>query len=182
MEYAHIDAFLNDPAKVWRIFLKDLNTLVAEAAPNDAHKGLARLEQLGVLKTIITQNVDGLHQTAGSSDVIEFHGTFASQRCLACGGKVETRSLDMSQMPPRCPCGGIFRPECVFFGEMIPTGHLWRSQQIASQCDVMMVLGTSAVVQPAAHLPIIAKEAGATIIEINPERTPLTGYVSDYLL
>jgi NAD-dependent deacetylase len=182
MEYAHIDAFLADPQKVWRLFLKDLNTLVAQAQPNEAHKGLAQLEKLGILKTVITQNVDGLHQTAGNSDVIEFHGTFARQRCLDCSRQVETCQLDLKQMPPRCRCGGIYRPECIFFGEMIPEGHLWRSQQIASQCDVMLVLGTSAVVQPAAHLPVIAKEAGATIVEINPERTPLTGSISDYLL
>jgi NAD-dependent deacetylase len=182
MEYAHIDAFLANPEKVWQVFLKELNTLVAAAQPNEAHKGLARLEQLGVLKSVITQNVDGLHQAAGSRDVIEFHGTFARHSCLDCHDQLETRQLDMRHLPPRCHCGGILRPDCVFFGELIPEGHLWRSQQIASQCDVMLVLGTSAVVQPAAHLPVIAKQVGATVIEINPERTPLTGSISDYLL
>ena len=182
MEYATVDAFMADPEKVWRCFLKDLNGVVAEARPNEAHKGLVRLERLGLLKTIITQNVDGLHQAAGSTDVIEFHGTFAHQRCLDCHRKIETCQVDMEQMPPRCACGGILRPDCIFFGEMIPEGYLYRSQQIAAQCDVMLVLGTSAVVQPAAYLPVIAKQAGATIIEINPQRTPLTGSISDCLL
>ena len=84
MEYAHIDAFLKDPAKVWNVLLKEMKAMLDKATPNDAHKGLARLEELGLLKTIITQNVDGLHQKAGNTDVIEFHGNFARHRCLEC--------------------------------------------------------------------------------------------------
>jgi len=182
MAYAHIDAFLQDPERVWREFLVVLKETLDSAAPNAGHHGLARLEALGILTTIITQNIDGLHQAAGNSDVIEFHGTFARYRCMACGARVPTRRIDTRRMPPRCDCGGIFRPECVFFGEMIPPQRLWRSEQVAASCDVMLVVGTSAVVQPAALMPLIAKQSGATVIEINPERTPLTDSVSDYFL
>ncbi len=182
MEYASIDAFLQDPAKVWKVLLTELKKLVDRAEPNKAHKGLATLEKMGILKTVITQNVDGLHQKAGNTDVIEFHGNFAWHRCMNCGHRVDTASIDMSQIPPRCNCGGIFRPECVFFGEMIPSAALLRSHQAVSQCDLMLVIGTSAVVQPAAHMPVIARNTGATIVEINPESTPLTGYISHYIL
>lgn len=182
MEYAHIDAFMQDPAKVWTVLIKEMKDIVEQAKPNDAHKGLARLETLGKLNTIITQNVDGLHQMAGNTNVIEFHGNFAWQRCMDCDRKVETAKVDMSMIPPHCECGGIYRPECVFFGELIPPQHLSRSQLAASQCDVMLVIGTSAIVQPASSIPVISKETGARVIEINPEHTPLTGVISDYLI
>jgi len=182
MEFAHIDSFLRDPEKVWNVLIKEMKGVVDEAKPNDAHTGLADLERMGKLKTIITQNVDGLHQVAGNTDVIEFHGNFAWQRCMDCGGKIETSEIDLSEIPPRCACGGIYRPDCVFFGEMIPPDYMRRSQQAASLCDIMLVLGTSAVVQPAAYMPVVAKENGAKVIEINPENTPLTGRISDYII
>ena len=182
MEIAHIDAFMRDPVRVWTILIKEMKAIIDTASPNDGHKGLAKLEEMGKLKTVITQNIDGLQQTAGNSDVIEFHGTFAWQRCMDCSRKYETRAVDISVIPPRCSCGGILRPDAVFFGEMIPQDALWRSRQIATDCDVMLVVGTSAVVQPAALMPVIAKESGAKVVEINPERTPLTDEISDYLI
>ena len=182
MEIAHIDALMKDPAKVWTILVKEMKAIIDTAQPNDGHKGLARLEEMGKLETIITQNIDGLHQVAGNTDVIEFHGTFAWQRCMDCSQKYETRKVDISVIPPRCSCGGILRPDAVFFGEMIPQDALWRSRQIASDCDLMLVVGTSAVVHPAALMPVIAKESGAKVVEINPERTPLTDETSDYLI
>ncbi len=182
MKYAHIDAFLKDPAKVWNVLVKDMKEIVEQADPNDGHNGLAKLEELGILKTIITQNIDGLHQAAGNTDVIEFHGTFAWQKCMDCGNRCETSKVDISRIPPLCDCGGIYRPECIFFGEAIPVDHLIRSQDIASKCDIMLVIGTSAVVQPASSMPMITKQAGKKVIEINPERTPLTDSVSDYLI
>lgn len=120
MEYAHIDAFMNDPVKVWNVLLKDMKHLLEQAEPHAGHTALAELENRGLLKTIITQNVDGLHQRAGNTDVIEFHGTFAQYRCLACEQRVDSAGIDIREMPPRCACGGIWRPEVVFFGEMIP--------------------------------------------------------------
>ena len=143
---------------------------------------MAKLEELGKLKTVITQNIDGLHQAAGNTDVIEFHGNFAWQRCMDCSNKLETRKVDISEIPPRCQCGGILRPDAVFFGEMIPPDALERSRQLAADCDLMLVVGTSAVVQPAALMPIIAKQSGAKVVEINPERTPFTGDISSYLI
>ena len=182
MEYAHIDSFLQNPEKVWRVLIKGMKDVIDKAKPNAAHVGLARMEALGILKTVITQNVDGLHQVAGNTDVIEFHGNFAWQRCMICERKYATRSVDMSRLPPNCSCGGILRPECVFFGEPIPHEHLFRSQVAAEQCDVMLVIGTSAYVQPAANIPIISKQCGARVIEINPEPTPITHHISDYLI
>ncbi len=182
MEFAHIDALTRDPVKVWEMLIKEMAATVGHAQPNDAHKGLARLERLGKLKTVITQNIDGLHQQAGNTDVIEFHGTFAWVRCMQCNLRRETHAIELDIIPPRCECGGIFRPDCVFFGEMIPMHELMRSRQVSSECDLMLVVGTSAVVQPAALMPLAAKSAGATIIEINPEPTPLTDSVSDILL
>jgi len=182
MEYAHIDAFMRDPEKVWRTLIGEMKSTLDTARPNDAHLGLARLESLGYLKTIITQNVDGLHQMAGNSDVIEFHGSFAVMECLECRREIDTAEVTLEEMPPKCTCGGILRPACVFFGELIPPDHLSRSQAVAARCDLMLVVGTSAVVQPAAFMPVIAKQSGAVVIEINRESTPLTHTTSDYLL
>jgi NAD-dependent deacetylase len=182
MEVAHIDSFLKNPEKVWNLLFKEMKEVLDKAAPNDCHKGLAKLEALGILKTVITQNVDGLHQLAGSGDVIEFHGNMAWQRCMECNRRYPTSRVDLNRIPPLCSCDGILRPDAVLFGEMIPPDALWRSRKAATECDVMLVIGTSAVVQPAALIPIIAKESGAKIIEINPERTPLTDDISDYLI
>lgn len=182
MEVAHIDSFMANPARVWQVLIKDMKEVLDKAAPNDGHKGLARLEEMGILTSVITQNVDGLHQAAGNTDVIEFHGSFAWQSCLNCRQRIATAAVDLRTIPPRCACGGILRPECVFFGEMIPPQALLRSQQAAAACDVMLVVGTSATVYPAAAIPLIAKQRGARVIEINPEPTLLTHNTSDYLI
>jgi NAD-dependent deacetylase len=179
MTVAHIDAFLDDPEMVWNVLIKEMKILLDTAQPNPAHTGLADLERLGILKTVITQNVDGLHQMAGSRDVIEFHGTFARHSCLDCNRQIGTSRVDLTQIPPQCSCGGILRPDCVFFGEMIPHDALIRSQQMSASCDAMLVIGTSATVQPAATMPFVAKDNGAVIIEINPEPTSLTSRISD---
>lgn len=180
MKYAHIETFLNDPADVWNVLIKEMKNVLDVARPNEGHLGLARLETLGILRTVITQNVDSLHQAAGSADVIEFHGSFARYWCMACRKPAETVSPDMTEIPPRCACSGVLRPDIVFFGEMIPPQALERSRLLSAACDVMLVIGTSAFVQPAAYLPMIAKQNGAVIVEINPEPTPLTRQVTDY--
>lgn len=182
MKYANVDYFLKNPAEVWQVLIKDMKEVLDQARPNNAHLGLARLEKLGILTTIITQNVDGLHQKAGNTDVIEFHGTFAWQYCLDCSKRIPTSEVNLSQIPPHCECGGILRPDCVFFGEMIPTQDLYRSQQLSACCDIMLVIGTSALVQPSAHIPVIAKNSGAKVIEINPEKTPLSNQISDLII
>jgi len=182
MKYAHIDAFTDDPATVWNVLIRQMTTVLESARPNSAHTGLVDLESMGILQTVITQNVDGLHQMAGNRDVIEFHGNFAWQRCMACGQVRESARVDLAQIPPRCDCGGILRPDCIFFGEMIPHEALIRSQQLSAACDAMLVIGTSAMVQPAATMPFIAKDNGAAIIEINPDPTPLSGRISNLTL
>lgn len=182
LKYAHIDAFTRDPAEVWRVLFMDLKSVVEKARPNAAHKGLYELEQMGILKAVITQNIDGLHQQAGNSDVIEFHGTFAVQRCMTCNGRNDSKGMDFQQIPPRCACGGFFRPDVVMFGEIIPGECLQRSQVLAATCDLILVVGTSATVEPAAYLPLIAKRSGATVIEINTEPTALTNRISDLSL
>ncbi len=182
MVFGNIETFEREPAKVWEVLIKDLKELVDQARPNDGHKGLARLEELRILKTVITQNVDGLHQMAGNTDVIEFHGNCAWQRCMDCGSRIPTAETDISRLPPRCKCNGVLRPDWVFFGESIPVNAMHRARQAAASCDLMLVVGTSAVVQPAAYMPVIAKQSNAKVIEINPQRTPLTRNVSDYLV
>jgi NAD-dependent deacetylase len=178
MEVAHIDAFMDNPARVWDLLIKEMKSVLDAAKPNPGHTGLVALEKLGKMQTIITQNVDGLHQAAGSSDVIEFHGNFAWQRCLDCGQTIPTGRVDLARIPPLCDCGGILRPDCIFFGEMIPHEALIRSQHLSAACDVMLVIGTSAMVQPSASMPFIARDNGAAVIELNPEPTPLTGRIS----
>ncbi|MCP4744578.1 MAG: NAD-dependent deacylase [Desulfobacteraceae bacterium] len=182
MKYAHISAFEQRPDEVWKVLFSDLKTVMKKAGPNDGHHGLFRLEKMGKLQTVITQNIDGLHQKAGSSDVIEFHGTFATQSCTICQRGFITEQIDLAEIPPRCDCGGILRPNVVLFGETIGYDQLKRSQILASTCDVMLVVGTSATVEPAASLPVIAKRAGSYIIEINPEKTPLSYHFSDAIL
>jgi NAD-dependent deacetylase len=182
MKYAHISAYERDPADVWKVLFMALKTDLEKARPNKGHQGLFRLEQLGLLHTIITQNIDGLHQQAGNQDVIEFHGTFASQSCMTCRQRIASSRVDLAQLPPRCSCGGILRPDVVMFGEPIDTANLHRAQMLASNCDAMLVVGTSATVEPAAYLPVIAKRSGATIVEINPSRTTLSDLISDITL
>jgi NAD-dependent deacetylase len=179
-EYATIEAFHRDPAKVWTM-MKDF-TQLKTAQPNPGHFGLAQLEQMGYLGCIITQNVDNLHQAAGSRDVIEFHGNMRQVVCQRCHKVLPLDDISLETLPPYCNCGGVFKPAGVFFGEPIPSHALSRSQEEAQDCDLMLVIGTSAVVYPAAAMPRVAKEAGARVIEINPERTDLTGWVSDLII
>jgi NAD-dependent deacetylase len=182
MIFAHIDAFRRDPDTVWNLLLKTLGETLAKAKPNKAHDGLAEMERQGCLRAVITQNVDGLHQAAGSREVIEFHGSMASHRCLACDRGAASETVDLDRLPPRCACGGVLRPDIVFFGETIPFAALQNSERFARMCDAMLVVGTSATVEPAASIPHIAKQNGARIIEINPEPTPLTRTISDISL
>jgi NAD-dependent deacetylase len=181
-EYATIDAFYSNPERVW-LMIKEMFSLILSVKPNPAHIGLAELERMGLLSCIITQNVDGLHQAAGSENVIEFHGSHNTLTCLKCSTKIDGRSLKVEDLPPRCSrCSSILKPDVVFFGEPIP----WKAQVLSfkesKSCTAVLSIGTSAVVYPAASIPITAKEAGAIIIEINKEPTPMTDQISDYLI
>jgi NAD-dependent deacetylase len=181
-EYAHISAFRSNPAKVWQM-IKEMMELVLGAEPNPAHSALAELEQMSLLSSVITQNVDGLHQRSGSKEVIEFHGSNQWLVCLRCGYRQEATSFSFEDIPPRCPqCSSILKPDVVFFGEPIPGEAQARAFEEARTCDVVLVVGTSAVVYPAAGIPTLAKQNGATVVEINMEPTALTGFISDYLI
>jgi NAD-dependent deacetylase len=181
-EYAHIHTFYSDPDRVW-LMLKDMFSLIMAAKPNPAHIGLAELERMGYLSSVITQNVDGLHQAAGSRRVIEFHGSHRTLSCLKCSTTIDGTSLKMEDLPPRCSrCSSLLKPDVVFFGEPIPWEAQVSSLQESQSCSAVLVIGTSAVVYPAASIPITAKERGATVIEINMEPTPLTDQISDYLI
>jgi NAD-dependent deacetylase len=167
-ELATPEAFLRDPELVWRWY-RWRRDLVGKAEPNAGHWALASLQSRVRRFTLVTQNVDGLHQRAGSEGVIEFHGNIFTNRCFQEGHSVE---CDEEQSVPACPqCGGPVRPGVIWFGEAIPEHALNRSFAAASDCDVFFSIGTSSLVQPAAGLAMIAREAGATIIEINPEPT-----------
>jgi len=181
-EYAHISAFRSNPAKVWQM-IKDMMELVLGAEPNPAHIALAELEKMGLLQAVITQNVDGLHQRGGSREVIEFHGSNQWLVCLGCGYRQEAAPLALEDFPPRCPqCSSILKPDVVFFGEPIPPEAQNRSFEEAKSSDLVLVIGTSALVYPAAGIPPLAKQSGAKVVEINMEPTPLTGFVSDYII
>ncbi len=183
MEYAHIDAFRRNPEKTWLLF-QEMQGLVEGAQPNPGHKGLGRLEELGLLCTVITQNVDGLHQRAGNSDVIEYHGNSRSLVCPSCDRRISRDGVRQDQHKglPRCACGSVLKPDVVLFGEPIPRQCQLRAQVAARQCGVMLVVGTSAMVYPASEIPQVAKSSGALIVEINVRETVLTGTVTDIFL
>lgn len=178
MEYATIGAFVRNPEKVWTM-LSEMIDIMAGAQPNPAHLGLAELERAGILRSVITQNVDGLHQAAGSRKVIEFHGNAEELVCIACWKRYPSRTKIREGIPPRCACGQILKPDVVLFGEPIPWGAQDEAEREAESCSVLVVAGTSAEVFPACEIPRISRSRGALVIEINPEQTRLTGTVAD---
>ncbi len=178
MEFGYIESFRRNPAKVWKMII-EIKAILEEAKPNPAHFGLAELEKLGCIKTVITQNIDSLHQKAGSSNVIEFHGHARSLRCDNCGLHYPSETVNIQELPPRCSCGGPLRPDFVFFGEPIPVRAHTMAMEAVRMCDVLLVVGTSASVAPASIMPIIAKEAGAIIIEVNPSSSAITNSLTD---
>ncbi|HVN97634.1 MAG TPA: NAD-dependent deacylase [Syntrophorhabdaceae bacterium] len=181
MEYAHIRAFTNNPEKVW-IMLREMSKVIFESGPSPAHLALATLEQKGYLKSVITQNVDGLHHVAGNSDVIEYHGNHRWLTCLNCSRRVLLTPQMIELLPyPRCEkCNRALKPDVVFFGEGIPMIAMLRANEEANRCGVMFIIGTSGVVYPAAEIPYVAKSKGATIVEINVESTPFTSSITDH--
>ena len=204
--------FLRNPKEFWEVMVRLSSEIFNfTPKPNPAHYALAKLEELGLLRCIITQNVDGLHQEAGSKNVIEFHGNLKWAKCIGCNAKYPLAEIEEKvrngEIPPKCPsCSSILKPDCVFFEEPIPADALVKAEEEAKACDLMIVAGTSAVVYPAAGLPFVAKTRlnfsmwssmffslsdiirrgdfgkGAKIIEVNAEPTPLTGIISDYII
>jgi NAD-dependent deacetylase len=173
--------FLADPRTWWadalarQSELSEFMKALGEAKPNAAHYAMADLEKLGLLKHIITQNIDNLHQEAGSVAITEIHGNRLKLRCIGCNTRWPLGELPTDEIPPRCPhCGGIVKTDTVMFGEPIPIDALESCQRESRLCDCMLLVGTSAVVYPAAEFPIIAFRRGAKLIEINPMETPLS--------
>jgi len=177
VKVASLDNFLRDPSAYWTV-AKERGPAVLAARPNAGHHALAGLEKAGHLVAVVTQNTDGLHQDAGSRHVIELHGSGRTVQCLDCGQRekrAEVQARLESEMPPRCRmCGGVFlKPTVVLFGEAMPISAVEEAFTLARASDVMLVVGSSLVVYPAAHVPLAAVEAGATLIVINAEPTPI---------
>ena len=173
---ASIDFFMGDPAAYWEI-ARDRGATLLAARPNPAHDALVTLERRGHLEAVVTQNVDGLHLLAGSKEVLELHGNGREVVCLDCGrreprAQVQAR-LD-EEMPPLChACGGNhMKPAAVFFGEAMPERATARAFDLAGRCDLMLVVGSSLAVYPAAQVPLVAYEAGAPLVIVNAEPTP----------
>ncbi|MCA9707662.1 MAG: NAD-dependent deacylase [Myxococcales bacterium] len=167
-------AFDRDPEYVWE-FHNYRRTLVSQCEPNEGHRLVARCEQLRPGVTVVTQNIDGLHQAAGSQRVLELHGSLWKLRCDACGWRDEDHAAPVRDL--RCPeCGDAYkRPAIVWFGDTLDPAVLGQVADALRACDLLVSIGTSAVVYPAADMPLVAKRAGATLVEINPEDTPLSG-------
>jgi len=173
-EYATIDAYRDNPERVWR-FWCEIAQMTRDCKPNVGHFTLATMEQSGFLHAIITQNVDNLHQTAGNTRVVEYHGNAHRLSCLKCRARRPLDPAHMSPDVPRCPkCTTLMKPDVVMFGEEIPPHALFEAHTLSERCDVMIVVGTSAQVYPASQLPQTARINGAFIIESNLEPTKLT--------
>ena len=177
VKVASIDAFMADPAAYWAVS-RDRGPALLTAEPNPGHLALAGLEAAGHIVAVATQNTDGLHQAAGSRRVIELHGSGRSVVCLDCGAResrAEVQKRLAEPLPPRClACGGRFlKPAAVFFGEPMPVEAMEEAYALAESADVMLVIGSSLVVYPAADIPVVAARAGAKLIVVNAEATPL---------
>ncbi len=173
-KFASIDYFYKDPSYYWNFFREVRYPGLKEASPNPGHYALAKLEEKG-LRSVITQNIDGLHRLAGSSKVLEIHGNTRRIICLKCSKKYtmdEAYELLHSQMPPKCPdCQGLLKPDVVLFGESLPLDVLNEAQEEARRCDLFLSIGSSLVVQPAASLPGMAKDGQSKLVIINKEPT-----------
>ena len=190
--YERYELFLRAPKSYWEEMLGEKGTHgafyneVRKAEPNPGHYALAELEKLGIVKCVITQNIDGLHPKAGSKNVIEYHGSVHKLRCPSCGSRCGFEEVSLEKLPPYCKCGGVMKYDVVHFKEPIPFDVMNEAEKEALECDLMLICGTSAVVYPFASLPRAAKlgrRTSGTIIEINAEPTPLTREgISDYLI
>ncbi len=168
-------ALRRDPALVWEWY-RDRLVAGEEVEPHSGYDALTHLQNVKGSMPVITQNVDGLHQKAGHHDVIELHGTLRTASCMdGCGKRVELSPEILKELPPACVCGSWLRPDVVLFGEPLPYEPYTRALTLAEACDIMLVIGTSMVVYPAAGIPYAAISTGARIIEINPKRTDFTG-------
>lgn len=171
------EAFAADPRLVWEWYAWR-RSRIAPARPNPGHEALAALERRAPGFTLITQNVDGLHALAGSRALLEIHGSLWRTRCLGCGVVREDRATALPEIPPRCSCGGLLRPDVVWFGEPLPEELFARAVAAVEACDLLLVVGTSGVVQPAASFAGSALARGVPVVEINLDPTPLSGHAT----
>ncbi len=171
-----------NPEKFWEMMAETYQK-IKNAKPNEAHRALATLEKLGYIKAIITQNIDNLHQKAGSKNVIEFHGSIEKLICTNCGRKFSGKEIKIKKIPLRCPiCGGILIPEILFFQGKIRESTLKKVEESLKWTDVLILVGTSVAVEPAAEIPYLVKENGGTIVEINISPTYITGDITDIFI
>jgi len=170
------EAFARDPRLVWEWY-DWRRQKVAACRPNPAHEALARLESRAVEFLLVTQNIDDLHRKAGSRRLVELHGNIWRVRCQREATVSALPDVPLREIPPRCRCGATLRPDVVWFGEALPAGALAEATRAAETCDLFLAVGTSALVQPAASLPLAAKQHGATVIEVNPDPTPISHLV-----
>jgi len=173
-----LDYFHSHPQACWRVLKEIFYAHFAAARPNEAHRVLARWEARGLLKCLITQNIDNLHYEAGSRELVEFHGSSRTLVCTVCQNRVPAEGFRLEELPPLCACGGLLKPDMIFFGEGIPEAAWCRSLEVARRSDVMLVIGSTGEVYPAAGIPFQAAEEGAQLVEINPEPSNFTLSVS----
>jgi len=171
-------AFQNNPKLVWEWY-SWRRELIAPLEPNPAHIAIAQMEDYYPEFSLITQNIDGLHKKAGNRNIIELHGNIWTVRCTHERIIIDNTEVPLKEIPPYCQCGALLRPHVVWFGESLPPEAIERAFEHSQQCELMFVAGTSAVVQPAASLPIIAKQKGAFIVEVNMERTPISSIADE---
>jgi len=202
--YQRYELFLNNRKAYWEEMLGFQGTHgtfyeeIRKAKPNPGHYALAELEAMGILKCVITQNIDGLHKKAGSKRVLEYHGSVNALRCVSCGSRFAWEEVSLDELPPRCKCGAVLKDDVVHFKEPIPSDVMEDSEKEALGCDLMLICGTPAVVYPFANLPRMARfrpgkvvmgwdvmghKANVKVIEVNADPTPLTQEgISDYLI
>jgi len=181
-ESIELGFFLRHPGDSWTVIKEIFYDFFGQAAPNAAHRILAEMEASGILREVITQNIDNLHRDAGSRTVWEFHGNSRTLVCLACRATYPVGEVSLDTLPPLCECSGLLKPNFIFFGEGIPEPARSKSFAAASACDVMLVIGSTGEVAPASMLPGVARNGGATIIEVNPEPSLFTAGTTDIFL
>lgn len=180
-ELANFDAFIKNTELVWEWY-KYRKQLIANVKPNPGHYALVEMEKIFPIFSIITQNVDNLHRRAGSKRIFELHGNIQKNYCIGCGKEFSDEIIFLTSEIPRCDnCNELIRPGVVWFGEYLPEDQWNEAEKAARNCEVFFTIGTSAVVYPAASLPYLAKEHGAFVVEINPEPTPVTSMVNEFL-
>ena len=181
--FIDIRYFRAKPRESWVLIKEIFYDFFGQAVPNAAHYGIAQLEKEGYVKATITQNIDNLHQDAGSVEVYEYHGNSRDLVCLSCGWKTPAANLDLNLLPPLCSrCSEILKPDFIFFGEPIPEPAMSLSFQEAENADVFLIIGTTGEIMPAAQIPRIAKRNGAKIIEINIAPSAYTHQITDVFL